>query len=77
MKSALISSFGSLDAVAIVERSPRAALPHEATVRVEAASVNPLDLKMIAGHMQQVFPAELPYVPGTDFRRPRPSDLHR
>ena len=36
-------------------------------VRIEAAGVNPLDLKIIAGYMGQVFPAELPYIPGTDF----------
>lgn len=39
----------------------------EARVCVEAASVNPLDLKIIAGHMQQIFPVGFPYVPGTDF----------
>ncbi|WP_218191644.1 MULTISPECIES: NADP-dependent oxidoreductase [unclassified Pseudomonas] len=39
----------------------------EALVRIEAASVNPLDLKIIAGYMQPVFPIALPYIPGTDF----------
>jgi NADPH:quinone reductase-like Zn-dependent oxidoreductase len=39
----------------------------EVVVRVEAAGVNPLDVKMISGYMGQVFPAELPYIPGTDF----------
>jgi NADPH:quinone reductase-like Zn-dependent oxidoreductase len=39
----------------------------EAVVRIEAAGINPLDLTMIAGAMQQVFPAALPYTPGTDF----------
>ncbi|KAK1572527.1 hypothetical protein Q3G72_034133 [Acer saccharum] len=41
--------------------------PGEALVRIEAAGVNPLDVKMIAGQLQQVFPAALPYAPGTDF----------
>jgi NADPH:quinone reductase-like Zn-dependent oxidoreductase len=36
-------------------------------VSVEAASVNPLDLKIIAGYMKEFFPVEFPYVPGTDF----------
>lgn len=39
----------------------------EVVVRIEAAGVNPLDVKMISGYMEQVFPAELPYIPGTDF----------
>jgi len=38
----------------------------QVAVRIEAASVNPLDLKMLAGHMQQVFPVTLPYTLGTD-----------
>ena len=36
-------------------------------VGVEAASVNPLDLKIIAGYMKEFFPVEFPYTPGTDF----------
>jgi NADPH:quinone reductase-like Zn-dependent oxidoreductase len=67
MKTASIATFGAPDVVAIAERPLRAPQPTEVTVRVEAASVNPLDVKMIAGYMQQVFPVELPYVPGTDF----------
>lgn len=67
MRTAFINTFGAPDVVAIGERSLRAPQPTEVTVRIEAAGVNPLDLKMIAGYMQQVFPIELPYVPGTDF----------
>ena len=67
MKTASINAFGSPDAVVIGQRPVRATNPDEVLVRVQAASVNPLDVKMIAGHMRQVFPAELPYVPGTDF----------
>jgi NADPH:quinone reductase-like Zn-dependent oxidoreductase len=67
MKTAFINTFGTADVCTIGERPLRAPGPTEVTVRVEAASVNPLDLKIIAGHMQQVFPVELPYVPGTDF----------
>ena len=67
MKSAFISAFGGPDVVTIGETGLRKLQPHEATVRVEVAGANPLDLKMIAGHMQQVLPVEFPYVPGTDF----------
>lgn len=38
----------------------------EVLIRIEAASVNPLDLKILAGHMKQVFPISLPYTLGTD-----------
>jgi len=67
MKTAVISAFGGPHLVTISEAALRKPQPHEAAVRVEAASVNVLDLKILAGHMQQVFPLEPPYVPGTDF----------
>jgi NADPH:quinone reductase-like Zn-dependent oxidoreductase len=67
MKNALIKTFGSPDVVEEGERTLPAIQPHEVVVRVEAASVNPLDVKIIAGYMQAIFPVDLPYVPGTDF----------
>ncbi|HEU0276406.1 MAG TPA: NADP-dependent oxidoreductase [Rhodanobacteraceae bacterium] len=59
--------------------------PGEVAVHVVAAGVNPLDVATIAGRMQQIFPVEMPYTPGTDFsgivaavgtrvRRVRPGD---
>lgn len=67
MKAALLKAFGGADVITVGEVSLRNLQPNDAVVRVEVASVNPLDLKIIAGHMQQVFPVEFPYVPGTDF----------
>ncbi|RZI56756.1 MAG: NADP-dependent oxidoreductase [Rubrivivax sp.] len=67
MKAAFITTFGASDVVAIGERPLRASQATDVTVRVEAASVNPLDVKILAGYMQQVFPVALPYVPGSDF----------
>lgn len=67
MKAALIKSFGSLDVVCIGEAHARDPQPDEVVVRVEAAGINPLDVKIIAGYLQQVFPIDFPYVPGTDF----------
>jgi len=67
MQAAMIQDFGSHAGLAlqpVVLPRPGA---DEVVVRIEAAGVNPLDVKMIAGHMQQVFPAALPYTPGTDF----------
>jgi NADPH:quinone reductase-like Zn-dependent oxidoreductase len=67
MKTALIRAFGGPDVVTLADIDLREVQANEIAVRVEAAAVNPLDLKMIAGAMQQVFPSQLPYVPGTDF----------
>jgi len=67
MKAALLKAFGGADVITVGEVSLRDLQPDDAVVRVEVAGVNPLDLKIIAGYMQQVFPVEFPYVPGTDF----------
>lgn len=67
MKAALIKTFGSPDVVSISEAHTRNLQPSEVVVRVEAAGINPLDVKVIAGYLQQVFPVDFPYVPGTDF----------
>lgn len=67
MKAALIHAFGGPEVVTIGAATPRAPQADEIVVRVEAVALNPLDLKIVAGYMQQVFPIALPYVPGTDF----------
>src|SRR5690554_4245136 len=67
MKAAHLNVFGGPEVVTIGEAHLRNLQPGDAVVRVEVASANPLDLKVIAGYMQQVFPVEFPYVPGTDF----------
>src|SRR4051794_35046556 len=66
MKALRIHAFGN-PSHAELENAPWASPgPGQVSVRIEAASVNPLDLKMLAGHMQQVFPVTLPYTLGTD-----------
>ena len=67
MKSASISVFGGPEVVTLHNLDLSKPGADDVLVRVEAASVNPLDLKIIAGYMQPVFPVELPYIPGTDF----------
>lgn len=67
MQAAMIQRFGPDAPVRLTHMPAPVPAADEAVVRIEAAAVNPLDLKMAAGFMAQVFPAELPYVPGTDF----------
>jgi len=40
--------------------------PGEVRIRVEAASVNPIDWKLRAGYLQQVMPLQFPVIPGRD-----------
>jgi NADPH:quinone reductase-like Zn-dependent oxidoreductase len=66
MKALRIHAFGN-PSQAELENTPLARPDQgQVSIRIEAASVNPLDLKMLAGHMQQVFPVSLPYTLGTD-----------
>lgn len=67
MRAAFIQAFGGPDRVTLGDAQLRALQADEVVVRVEAAAINPLDLKIIAGYMEQVFPIALPYIPGTDF----------
>lgn len=67
MKTASISVFSGPEVVTLHNLDLSKPGVDEVLVRVEAASVNPLDLKIMAGYMQPVFPIELPYTPGTDF----------
>lgn len=67
MKAAFVHGFGGPDVVTVGEASLRALQADEVAVRIEAASLNPLDLKIIAGYMQSFFPVAFPYTPGTDF----------
>jgi len=67
MKAAFIQTFGSPDVINIGEMTVRDPQPDEVVVRIEAAGINPLDIKIVAGYLQQVFPVGFPYVPGTDF----------
>ena len=67
MKGATIHSFGGPEVIEIGDAAAQEPRAREVLVGVEAASVNPLDLKIIAGYMKEFFPVEFPYAPGTDF----------
>ncbi|MDB5802249.1 MAG: NADP-dependent oxidoreductase [Rhodocyclales bacterium] len=66
MKAWRLNDYGDagtfvLDDVPIPEPGPT-----EVLIRVAAASINPLDLKLASGVMKQVFPLQFPYTGGTD-----------
>ncbi|ALM86547.1 NADP-dependent oxidoreductase [Bordetella sp. N] len=67
MQAALIRQYGALADVVIDTLPATAPAADEVQVRIEAASVNPLDVKLISGLLREVFPTTLPYVPGGDF----------
>jgi NADPH:quinone reductase-like Zn-dependent oxidoreductase len=67
MKAIQIQTFGGPESVTVTDIEAPMPGPGEVVVSVKAAALNPLDLKIIAGYMQQVFPIDVPYVPGSDF----------
>ena len=62
-----IPEYGAAESLALSERPLAIPGPGELLVEVEAVALNPLDLKIIGGQMKDVMPAEMPYVPGSDF----------
>ncbi len=64
MRALRFSEFGGPGVLRITDVPDPVATPHEAVVRVEAASVNPSDVKNIAGAMDWTV---LPRTPGRDF----------
>ena len=61
MKAALIASLGGPDVVSVGATSSAAVLqPDQVQVQIEAASANQLDVKIVAGYMQEVFPIAFP-----------------
>lgn len=64
MRALQISAYGTDAALADVDEVT--AGPHQVVVDVTAASLNPLDLKIAAGYMQELMPVTFPYTLGTD-----------
>lgn len=66
MQALRIHEFGSPSQARLENIERAEPLAGQVAIRVEAASVNPLDLQLIAGHMQAFMPVTFPYTPGTD-----------
>jgi NADPH:quinone reductase len=64
MRALRFSAFGAPGVLRIEDLPDPVATPHDAVIRVEAASVNPSDVKNVAGAMDWT---ELPRTPGRDF----------
>ncbi len=64
MKAVQITAFGDVSGLKVVDVPEPQATPDTAVVRVEAASINPSDVKNVQGAMRQT---TLPRVPGRDY----------
>lgn len=66
MKAVLLKEYGGIDGIVFEEIPVPQIATNEVLVRVETASVNPLDVKLISGNLKEYFPLILPYTLGTD-----------
>ncbi|MER5406164.1 NADP-dependent oxidoreductase [Streptomyces sp. NPDC002769] len=65
-KAITFSEYGAPDVLRPSEVTPPEPAPGQVRIRVRAASVNPLDLKIRSGLMAKAVPARFPVVPGLD-----------
>jgi NADPH:quinone reductase-like Zn-dependent oxidoreductase len=67
MKAIQYKAFGNSNVIEVVEvPQPEINNENQVLIQVKAASVNPLDIKLRGGIMQQIRPVSLPFVPGAD-----------
>ena len=66
MKAIVYEEFGGPEVLTLTEVARPVPGPGQVRVRVHAAGVNPIDGKIRSGAMRQMFPVELPTVPGSD-----------
>ncbi|MDQ6902297.1 MAG: NADP-dependent oxidoreductase [Bacteroidota bacterium] len=67
MKAIQMHEFGGPEVLKIEEVPRPAPMADEVLIKVFASGVNPVDTKIRAGHVQQMFPVKLPLIPGWDF----------
>jgi NADPH:quinone reductase-like Zn-dependent oxidoreductase len=67
MKAIQYKAFGNSNVIEVAEvPQPEISNENQVLIQVKAASINPLDIKLRSGIMQQIRPVSLPFVPGAD-----------
>lgn len=67
MKAAYISRYGNIDDIQFDEQ-PKPSLTEDAVlIKVHAASINPLDLRVLEGEFKAILPVKFPFILGNDF----------
>ncbi|ADD41998.1 NADP-dependent oxidoreductase [Stackebrandtia nassauensis] len=66
MKALVAPTYGPLDKLEFAERPVPTPGTGQVLIRTHAAALNPLDIKIITGLVQEVFPVTHPFTPGLD-----------
>ncbi len=67
MKAAYIKRYGNIDDVQLGEQSKPSITENAVLVKVHAASINPLDLRVLEGEFKVILPVKFPFILGNDF----------
>ncbi|WP_188191981.1 NADP-dependent oxidoreductase [Nonomuraea sp. SYSU D8015] len=66
MEALVAPAYGPVDQLRIGHVSDRSPGPGQVLVRVQAAALNPFDVKMVTGELREMYPVTHPFVPGMD-----------
>lgn len=67
MKAAYISRYGNISDVLLGEQSTPVLTENDVLIKVHAASINPLDLRVLEGEFKAILPVKFPFILGNDF----------
>lgn len=67
MKAAYISRYGKISDVLLGEQSTPVLTENDVLIKVHAASINPLDLRVLEGEFKAILPVQFPFILGNDF----------
>ena len=67
MKAVQVHAYGGPEQLRVEDAPQPKAQSGKVLVRIYAASVNPIDYKLVSGVMRQIMPINLPWIPGGDF----------
>jgi NADPH2:quinone reductase len=66
MQALVSHSYGPVDDLVVTEMPQPTPGPGQLLIRVEAAALNPVDVRLVTGAMREMMPIEHPFVPGMD-----------
>lgn len=66
MKAWTAVDYGGVEALQLSDTSIPRVGTGELVLKVKAAAVNPLDIKLVHGYLKEIMPLDFPFVPGND-----------
>jgi NADPH:quinone reductase len=66
MQALVSHSYGPVDDLVVTEMPRPTPGPGQVLIRVEAAALNPVDVRIVTGAMREMMPVDHPFIPGMD-----------